>query len=99
MAHSRTAKKRVRQNASSRALNKWRLTTMREAIRDFNNSILHGDLPKAAEQLKSAMRVIDRSAAKGVIHKNQAARRKSTMTKRLLTKRAETAKAPAAKKA
>jgi small subunit ribosomal protein S20 len=93
MAHSRTAKKNVRQNAAHRALNKWRLTTMREAIKAFNNAILHHELDKAAEQLKSAMRIIDRSAAKGIIHKNQAARRKSTMTKRLLVKRAEVAPA------
>jgi small subunit ribosomal protein S20 len=93
MAHSRTAKKRIRQNATSRALNRWRLRDMREAVKDFNEQILHGSAEQAAESFKKVLKVIDRTAQKGVIHKNQAARRKSRMNARLKAKKA----APAAK--
>jgi small subunit ribosomal protein S20 len=91
MAHSRTAKKRVRQNESARALNRWRLRDMREVFKDFNEQLLHGSLEQATESFKKAIKVIDRSAQKGVIHKNQASRRKSRMSARLKAKK--TAKA------
>ena len=91
MAHSRTAKKRVRQNEASRALNRWRLRDMREVFKDFNEQLLHGSLEQATESFKKASKVIDRSAQKGVIHKNQASRRKSRMSARLKAKK--TAKA------
>ncbi len=91
MAHSRTAKKRVRQNEAARALNRWRLRDMREVFKDFNEQLLHGSLEQATESFKKAIKVIDRSAQKGVIHKNQASRRKSRMSARLKAKK--TAKA------
>jgi small subunit ribosomal protein S20 len=91
MAHSRTAKRRVRQNITSRALNRWRLRDMREAMKDFGEKILHGSAADATESFKKVSKVIDRTAQKGVIHKNQAARRKSRMSARLKAK--QTAKA------
>jgi small subunit ribosomal protein S20 len=91
MAHSRTAKKRVRQNASARALNRWRLRDMREAFKNFNEQVSHGTLEQATEAFKKAIKIVDRTAQKGVIHKNQASRRKSRMSARLKAKK--TAKA------
>lgn len=61
---------------------------MREALKDFREQMLHGTPEKAAESLKKASKVIDRTASKGVIHKNQAARRKSRMVAALKTKKA-----------
>lgn len=87
MAHSRTAKKRVRQNATARARNRWRLRDMREAVKDFNEQILHGSYDQANESFKKVLKVIDRTAQKGVIHKNQASRRKSRMSARLKAKK------------
>jgi small subunit ribosomal protein S20 len=87
MAHSRTAKKAVRQNTKHRALNRWRLRDMREAFKDFNEQLLHGTVEQATESFKKAAQVMDRTAQKGVIHKNQAARRKSRMTARLKAKK------------
>ncbi|MEZ6244298.1 MAG: 30S ribosomal protein S20 [Phycisphaerales bacterium] len=83
MAHSASAKKRIRQNASRRAVNRWRLRTMRLAIKDFNTKVAAGDAKGAGESFQSCVSVIDRTAQKGVIHKNQAARRKSRMSARL----------------
>lgn len=86
MAHSRTAKKAVRQNAAHRATNRWRLATMREALKEFQEQILHGSNDTAKESFRKLSRVIDRTAQKGVIHKNQAARRKSRLNARLKAK-------------
>lgn len=80
MAHSRTANKRIRQNLKARARNRWRLATLRAAIKDFREQLAHGTVEQATESFRKASRIIDRTAQKGVIHKNQAARRKSRMS-------------------
>ncbi len=80
MAHSLSAQKRVRQNATARARNRWRLRNMREAIKAFRDKLAHGTPAEAAEAMKACARIVDRTAAKGVIHTNQAARRKSRMS-------------------
>lgn len=87
MAHSLSAQKRVRQNETARASNRWRLRTMRDAIKDFREQILHGSADKAEASFRAACKVIDRTAAKGVIHKNQASRRKSRLSATLKAKR------------
>ncbi len=86
MAHSLSAQKRVRQNEAARARNRWRLRSMRDAIKDFNEKILHGSAADAGAALKAATQIIDRTASKGVIHKNQASRRKSRLVAKLKTK-------------
>lgn len=80
MAHSRTARKAVRQNASRRAVNRWRLTTMRDAVKELREKLLHGTGAECQELFRKVSRIIDRTAANGVIHKNQAARRKSRLS-------------------
>lgn len=87
MAHSLSARKRVRQNTKLRALNRWRLRSMRAAIKDFNDKILHGSKAEATEAFKACIKSIDRSAQRGVIHGNQAARRKSRLNARLKLKK------------
>ena len=88
MAHSLSAQKRVRQNADARARNRWRIRAMRDAMKDFAEQILHGTAAKQAESFRNACKIIDRTASKGVIHKNQASRRKSRMSARLKAKAA-----------
>lgn len=86
MAHSKSAQKRIRQNATARARNRWRLRTMREAVKGFHNALANGSPAEAAEAFKSCSAVIDRSAQKGVIHRNQASRRKSRLNAQLKAK-------------
>ncbi len=86
MAHSLSAQKRVRQNQAARARNRWRLKTMREALKEFNELVLHGDATKLQESYKKLARIIDVTASKGVIHKNQAARRKSRLAAKVKAK-------------
>ncbi|MBL8761163.1 MAG: 30S ribosomal protein S20 [Phycisphaerae bacterium] len=91
MAHSLSAEKRVRQNAKHRAVNRWRLKIMRDAVRDFQEQVLHGTAETANEAFLKCQKAIDRAAQRGVIHKNQAARRKSRLSASLKAKK--TAKA------
>jgi small subunit ribosomal protein S20 len=86
MAHSRTARKAVRQNATRRARNRWRLTTMREAMKELREKLLHGTVEECLALQQKVAKLIDKTASKGVIHKNQAARRKSRLAKAVKAK-------------
>ncbi len=86
MAHSRSAKKRIRQNIKHRARNRWRLRTMRAAIKEFHQALAHGTVEEAQKALHAAQKAIDRTAQKGVIHRNQAARRMSRLSAKLAAK-------------
>jgi small subunit ribosomal protein S20 len=88
MPNTKSAKKTVRQTATRRSRNLWRLRTMREAIKDFDEQIMHGSVDKASDSFKKCQLVIDRNAQKGVIHQNQASRRKSRLSAKLKAKKA-----------
>ena len=83
MANSLSAKKRVRQNARHRGRNRWRKQQMKDALRGFEEAVKAGDKTKAADLLKAAYERLDKTAAKGTVHKNTANRRKSRMAKAL----------------
>ena len=83
MAHSLSAKKRIRQNVKARGRNRWRKAQIREAIKDFDDALKSGDTAKAAEQLNLCYKRLDKVAAIGTIHKNAAARQKAKLAKRL----------------
>jgi len=83
MAHSLSAKKRVRQNLKRQRLNRWRKTILRRTIREFNEQLAAGAVDQARESFVKCQKVIDRSVRAGIIHKNQAARRKSRLNARL----------------
>ena len=80
MAHSTSARKRVRQNLEARARNRWRLRTMRDAVKAFRDKLAHGSIDEATTAMRECAKVVDKTASKGVIHKRQAARRKSRMS-------------------
>ncbi|MEL7473413.1 MAG: 30S ribosomal protein S20 [Planctomycetota bacterium] len=86
MAHSLSAKKRIRQNVSHRARNRWRLRSMRQALKAFDEALLHGSNEEATAAYRTVSAVIDKTAQKGVIHARQAARRKSRLNARLKAK-------------
>ena len=88
MAHSLSAKKRVRQNIKHRARNRARKTELRSQVKTFITTLGAGDMKKAEEQLRKAVAVMDKVAVKGTIHRNQASRRRSRLTKRLNAARA-----------
>ncbi|MBL1217856.1 MAG: 30S ribosomal protein S20 [Planctomycetes bacterium] len=83
MAHTLSAKKRIRQNTARRALNRWRKRRIHDAVRDFEEK-LHGKDVGAAEQaFVRVSSLYDKVAGKRTIHRNKAARRKSRLAKRL----------------
>lgn len=81
MAHSLSAEKRIRQNATCRARNRWRKEQIKQAVHLFDEALNGGDTEKAAQQLKLCYKRIDMVAAKGTIHKNTAARKKARLAK------------------
>ena len=83
MAHSLSAKKRIRQNQKRRARNRWRKGQVKEAIRAFDDSLRAGQTDQAREHLKLVYKRLDGVAAKGTLHKNAAARRKARLARRL----------------
>jgi len=84
MANHKSALKRIRQNAKRRVYNrKWR-NRSRTLAKEARDTIQEGeDLEKARTQAKEAIRELDKAVSRGVIHKRNAARRKSRIMKQL----------------
>ena len=83
MAHSLSAKKRIRQNEKHRARNRARKVLIKGFTKTFDAALLAGELGKAEGELRKLTQRLDRTAAKHTIHKNNAARKRSRLTKRL----------------
>ena len=88
MAHSLSAKKRVRQNLRGRARNRARKESIKTQMKSFATALGSGNLAKAEGELRLVVQRLDKVAAKGTIHKNTAARKRSRLTKRLNALRA-----------
>ncbi len=83
MANIKSQIKRNRQNEKRRLRNKSVKSSLKTAIRKFNEATVAGDTETATALLRDASRKLDKAVSKGVIHKNQAANRKSAISKRL----------------
>ena len=83
MAHSASAKKRIRHNVKERGRNRWRKAQIKDAIRSLDEALRDGDKTTAADRLKVVYKRLDKVAAKGTIHKNAAARKKSRLAKKV----------------
>jgi len=82
VANIKSQKKRIGTNAKATARNKATKSALRTHIRKFREAAAAGDVEKAQEYAKIANRALDKAASKGVIHKNQAANRKSAISSR-----------------
>ena len=80
MANIKSQEKRIRTNEKRRVRNKSVKSSLHTAIRGFRAAAAGGDKDKAAELLQTTSRKLDKAASKGVIHKNQAANKKSALT-------------------
>jgi small subunit ribosomal protein S20 len=96
MAHSVSAKKRVRQNVKHRAANRRRKLDFRGMIREFNETIQKGDVAAAEKQLPKLYKKLDQVSAKPAMHKKTAWRYKSRLTMRLNAAKKKTPKSTAA---
>ena len=83
MANIRSAKKKARQAARARIQNTAQKSMYRTLIRNVVKAIEAKDKGKAEAAYKEMTPVLDRYAAKGMIHKNKAARHKSRLTERI----------------
>ena len=83
MANIKSQIKRNRQNEKARMRNKAVKSSLKTAVRKFNTVATSGDAEAAASQLRDASRQLDKAVSKGVIHKNQAANRKSAIARKL----------------
>ncbi len=83
MANIKSQIKRNRQNEKRRMRNKSVKSSLKTAIRKFHTAAEAGDSAAATTLLRDASKQLDQAVSKGVIHKNQAANRKSAIAKRL----------------
>ncbi|MBN1392771.1 MAG: 30S ribosomal protein S20 [Sedimentisphaerales bacterium] len=83
MAHSLSAKKRVRQNAKRRMINRARKSRIKTLIKRFEAALTSGDVKAASEQYKLVVKKLDKTAATSTMHKKTAARKKSRLAKKL----------------
>ena len=91
MAHSLSAKKRVRQNVKKRMINRARKSMVKTQIKHFEAALTGGDLNKAQEQYRLLVKKLDKVASTSTLHKNTASRVKSRMARRLNALKAKAA--------
>jgi small subunit ribosomal protein S20 len=83
VANIKSQIKRNKQNEKARVRNKAVKSSLRTSVRKFREAAQASDVDAATEAMRAACRQLDRAASKGVIHKNQAANRKSAIAKKL----------------
>ncbi len=80
MPNTRSAAKRLRQNAVRQQRNKATKSAMKTQIKTVMTAVAAGDLEKAETEFRSAAKKLDRAGAKGIIHRNTASRKKSRLS-------------------
>jgi len=83
MAHSRSARKRIRQNRKGNNTNRSRKQVLKTSTKRLLGAIEQKSVTEAQTLFKELQAKLDKTAQKGTIHKNKAARRKSRMQKRI----------------
>jgi small subunit ribosomal protein S20 len=81
LAHHKSALKRIKQNAKKTERNKHIRTTLRTYIKRVREAVSAKDSSLAKESLSAVIPVIDSAASKGVIHRSNASRNISRLTK------------------
>jgi small subunit ribosomal protein S20 len=77
----KSAAKRVRQNIKRELRNRRSKSMLKTSIRRFEESLQSGDTEETKIKLNAALRQIDKAATKGIVHKNNAARKKSRLSR------------------
>lgn len=83
MANHKSAIKRIRQNEKRRIFNRTFRNRTRTYVKRARSVIASGDLAEAKTVTRQAIRELDMNASRGVLHPNNAARRKSRLMKQL----------------
>jgi small subunit ribosomal protein S20 len=83
MANIKSQIKRNKQNEKAHERNKAVKSALKTHVRKFREAAESGSVSDATEALRVASRQLDKAVSKGIIHKNQAANRKSAIAKKL----------------
>ena len=83
MANIKSQIKRNKQNEKAHQRNKAVKSSLKTSVRHFREAADSGDQEKAAQAMQAAYVKLDKAASKGVIHKNQAANRKSKLMRKV----------------
>ena len=84
MANHKSALKRIRTSERRRIRNRLVITSSRTAVKKARVATVSGSNPEQAKvEVVAAISALDKAATKGIVHKNNAARRKSRLMKRL----------------
>jgi small subunit ribosomal protein S20 len=83
LPHSRSARKRVRQNRKRRLTNRSAKTFLKTKTKKLLTAIGEGNADAATAEYNTIVRALDKAARKRIVHPNLAARRKSRLAKRL----------------
>jgi len=82
VANIKSQKKRILTNEKARLRNKAVKSALRTEVRKFREAVAAGDADKVQTHARAASRALGKAVSKGVIHKNQAANRKSAIAKK-----------------
>jgi small subunit ribosomal protein S20 len=82
VANIKSQIKRNKQNEKARQRNKAVKSSLRTSVRKFREAADGGDSDQATQAMRAAFVKLDKAASKGVIHRNQAANRKSKIARR-----------------
>ena len=83
MAHHKSAKKRIRQNEKKRIRNRHVRTTLRSALKKFEQALGEQNPEEIKTLARKTISIVDRAASKGVIHRNKAARHVSQVSRKV----------------
>lgn len=83
MANIKSSAKRAQLQAKAQMKNRAAKSVIKTNIKKFDAAVTSGDTAAAQEAYKNAVKVVDRAATRGLIHKNKAAHRKSSLTLKL----------------
>ena len=81
MANIKSQIKRVKTNNKAQARNKSVSSSIKTAVRKFREAVVKGDAATTTAELRAASKALDIAVAKGVLHRNTAANKKSSMAK------------------
>ena len=83
MANHKSALKRARQSELRRLRNKSYKTRTKHAVKEVRNSVASNSLEQAQQNFTNAVSILHKTASKGVIHKNKAARQISRLARQV----------------
>ena len=83
MPNIKSAKKRVQLSRVSNEKNKAAKSVLKTTLKKFDAALAEGNRDQADSAYKAAVKTIDESVKKGILHKNNAARKKSSLTLKL----------------